>query len=195
MAQADSQSTTGRAFVRSPDTHFAADAGLSPSAVAVPDAVVVSGAEASDPIFAAIKTHKRELDRRNQTIEAICAAEERHKADERETWHRYEAASIALLTAKPTTLAGVIALLNYVALPECSGPGKSESILDGARLSSNQEAAAAAERFPVLSAEALGGIAGEMADIPRVSATDPIPVANSRAGHHAAVQNPLEQSG
>ena len=33
---------------------------------------------------------------------------------------------IALLTSKPTTMAGVIALLNYVGLPECSGPGKSE---------------------------------------------------------------------
>src|SRR5262245_36049178 len=43
----------------------------------------------------------------------------------------------------------------FVALPECSGPGVCETILDGARLSSNREAAAAAEHFPALSAEAL----------------------------------------
>ena len=161
MAQADSQSTTRRVFFRSSETHLAADAVISPSAVPVPDSVAVSGPETSDPIFVAIDAHKLELDRRNLTIEAICAAEERHKAEERDTWHRYEAASIALLTTKPTTVAGVIALLNYVALPECSGPGISETILDGVRLSSNREAAAAAERLPALSAEALREITGE----------------------------------
>ena len=160
MAQADSQSTTHPAFLGNSETHVATNAALSPSAVPGP-AAVVSGPQASDPIFNAIKAHKRELDRRNQMVEAICAAEERHKSEERDSWRRYEAASIALLTTKPTTMAGVIALLSYVALPECSGPGKSESILDGARLSSNQEAATAAERFPILSAEALGEIAGE----------------------------------
>ena len=154
MAQADSQSITRRALVRSPETPLATDAVVLPT-VTVPAAEGASAPEASDPIFAAIEAHRRELDRRNQTIEAICAAEDRHKAEERETWHRYEAASIALLTTKPTTMAGVIALLNYVALPECSGPGKSESILDGARLSSNQAAAAAAERFPGTNAEVL----------------------------------------
>ncbi len=158
MAQADSQSTTRRAFLGSPETQLTPKP---PSAVPLPDAVVVSGREASDPIFVAIEAHQRELGRRNQTIEAICAAEDRHKLEERESWHRYEAASVALLTTKPTTMAGVIALLNYVALPECSGPGKSESILDGARLSSNQEAAAAAERFPGLGAEALREITRE----------------------------------
>ena len=80
--------------------------------------MAVSAPEASDPIFAAIEAHKCELDRRNQTIEAICAAEDRHKAEERDAWHRYEEASIALLTTKPTTMAGLIALMNYVALPE-----------------------------------------------------------------------------
>jgi hypothetical protein len=58
-------------------------------------------------------------------------------------------------------MAGVIALMAYVGLPECWGPGKSESILDGARLSSNETAAAAAERFPIVSAEALREISGE----------------------------------
>jgi hypothetical protein len=99
--------------------------------------------------------HQRELAKRNQTIEAICAAEERHKADERNARSRYEKASIALLTSKPTTLDGVIALMNYVGMPECFGPGACETILDGARLSSDRESAAAAERFPILSAEAL----------------------------------------
>ena len=122
---------------------------------------MVSGPEASDPTFTAIDTHKRELDRRNQTIEAICAAEDRHKAEERDAWHRYEQASIALLSTKPTTMAGVIALMSYVALPECSGPGVGETILDGARLSSNREAAASAERFPASSAQVLREITGE----------------------------------
>ena len=121
----------------------------------------VSGPEASDPIFEAIEDHKRELERRNQTIEALCTAEDRHKAEEQETWHRYEQASIALLTTKPTTMAGVIALLNYVASPECSGPEACETILDGARLSSNREAAAAAERFPASSAQVLREITGK----------------------------------
>jgi hypothetical protein len=68
---------------------------------------------------------------------------------------------IALLTTKPTTIAGLIAAMSYVALPECSGPAACETILDGARLSSNQEAAAAAELFPALNAEALREITGQ----------------------------------
>jgi hypothetical protein len=58
-------------------------------------------------------------------------------------------------------MAGIIALMAYVGSPECSGPRKSESILDGARLSSNETAAEAAERFPMLSAEVLSEITGE----------------------------------
>jgi hypothetical protein len=53
-------------------------------------------------------------------------------------------------------MSGVIALLNYDALPEAS-----ETILDGARLSSNREAAAAAERFPASSAQVLREITGK----------------------------------
>ena len=148
MAQADSNSTTPRTFVRSPSI--------------VPDATPETPrTEALDPIFAAIEAHKRALGRRNELIEAICAAEERHKVEEREAWHSYEDAAIALLTTKPTTMAGLIAITSYVALPECSGPGACETILDGARLSSNREAAAAAEQFPALSAEALREITGE----------------------------------
>jgi hypothetical protein len=91
----------------------------------------------------------------------MCAAEERHKGEERQAWRSYEEAAVALLTTRPTTMAGVIALMSYVALPECAGPGACETILDGARLSSNREAAAAAEHFPALSAEALREITGE----------------------------------
>jgi hypothetical protein len=160
MAQADSQFTTRRAFLGSPETELTTKAVISPNAVRTPD-VTVSDPEAADPIFTVIDAHNRELDRRNQTIEAICAAEDRHKAEERDAWNRYEKASIALLTTKPSTMAGVIALMHYVGLPECSGPGACETILDGARLSSNREAAAAAERFPVLSAEVLQEITGE----------------------------------
>jgi hypothetical protein len=148
MAQADSNSTTRRTFVRSPSI--------------VPDtAPETSPTEELDPIFAAIEAHKRALGRRNEIIEAMCAAEERHKIEERKAWHSYEDAAIALLTTEPTTMAGVIALMSYVALPECAGPGACETILDGARLSSNREAAAAAEQFPALSAEALREITGE----------------------------------
>ena len=78
-----------------------------------------------------------------------------------DAWHRLEKASIALLTTKPTTIAGLIALMNYVALPECSGPGACETIFDGARLSSNRETATAAERFPALTAEVLREITGQ----------------------------------
>jgi hypothetical protein len=160
MAQADSQSTTHRAVSRSAESHLAADSSKSPTTVLVPPAQVVSGPGVSDPIFAAIERHKRELHQRNHTIESICAAEERHKAEERAAWHRYEEAAILLLTTMPTTMAGVIALLDYVASPECSGPGTCETILDGARLSSNREAAAAAERFPASSAQVLREITG-----------------------------------
>jgi hypothetical protein len=73
-------------------------------------------------------------------LEAICAAEDPHKLEERDAWRRYDAACIALLTTKPRTMAGIIALLNYVALPECLTPGVSETILDRTRLSSNREA-------------------------------------------------------
>ena len=157
MAQADSQSTTRRVGLLSPRKHLATDK----SCGAMPrDPGLVSG-RPLDPIFSAIEAHKNALDRRNKTIEELCAAEERQKAEERQTWQRYEAAAITLLTTKPTTMVGVIALMTYVGLPECSGPGKSESILDGARLCSNEAAAAAAERFPMLSAEALSEITGE----------------------------------
>jgi hypothetical protein len=118
-------------------------------------APATSGTEASDPIFAAIEAHRRALGWRNEIIEEICAAEERHKGEEREAWHSYENAAIALLTTKPTTIAGVIAVMRYVALPECAGPGVCDTILDGVRLSSNREAAAAAEQFPAMSADAL----------------------------------------
>jgi hypothetical protein len=129
----------------------------------VPETVPeTSRTEASDPIFAAIEAHRRALGRRNEIIEAICAAEERHKVEEHEAWHSYEDAAIALLTTRPTTIAGLIAAMSYVALPECSGPGLCETILDGARLSSNREAAAAAERFPALGAEALREITGAL---------------------------------
>ena len=147
MAQADSNSTTARTFVRSPSI--------------VPDiAPDTFRTEVSDPISTAIEAHKRALSRRNETIEAISAAEERLKVEEREAWQSYEDAAIALLTTRPTTMAGVIAIMSYVALPECAGPGACETILDGARLSSNREAAAAAEQFPALSAEALREITG-----------------------------------
>src|SRR6516164_7530208 len=112
MAQADSQFTPRRAFLGGPETQLTTKAVTSANAVRMPD-VTVSAPEVADPIFTAIDAHKRELDRRNQTIEAICAAEDRHKAEERDAWHRYEEASIALLTTKPTTLAGIIALMNY----------------------------------------------------------------------------------
>jgi len=148
MAQADWKSTPRCTFVRSPGT--------------MPDiAPETSPSAASDPIFAAIEGHKRALGRRNEIIEAMCAAEERHKIEEREAWHSYEQAAIALLTTSPTSMAGVIAVMSYVALPECAGPGACETILDGARLSSNREAAAAAEHFPALSAEALRDITRE----------------------------------
>jgi hypothetical protein len=160
MAQADLQSTTCRAFLGSLETQLTANTVISASAVPVPDAAAVPDPGASDLIFAAIDAHRRELDRRNQTIEAIGAAEDRYKAEERDAWHRYEQASIALLTTKPATMGGVIALMNYVGLPECSGPGACETILDGARLSSNREAAAAAERSPILSAQVLQEITG-----------------------------------
>jgi hypothetical protein len=148
MAQADSNSTTRHTFVRSPST--------------MPDtAPKTPRNEASDPIFAAIEAHRRALGRRNELIEAMCATEERHKVEERQAWRSYEDAAVALLTTRPTTMAGVIALMSYVALPECAGSGACETILDGARLSSNREAAAAAEHFPALSAEALREITGE----------------------------------
>ena len=89
-----------------------------------------------DPIFAAIEAHNLALGRRNDIIEELCDAEERLKVKEREAWQSYEIAVIALLTTKPTTMAGVIAAMSYVALRESDGPGACETILDGARLSS-----------------------------------------------------------
>ena len=148
MAQANSNSTTRRAVVRSQTSLPAAHTTIVPAT-----APLTSRTEASDPIFA--------------VIDAMCAAEERHKVGEREAWHSYEGAAIRLLTTKPTTMAGVIAVMTYVALPECAGPGACETILDGARLSSNREAAAAAEQFPALSAEALREITGEPATTTR----------------------------
>jgi hypothetical protein len=106
MAQADSDSTTHRAFVRSQTTVLAAH-GTVP--IASP---AISGSDPSDPIFVAIEAHRRALGRRNEKIEEICAAEERHKVEEREAWHSYEGAVIALLTTKPTTIAGVIAAMS-----------------------------------------------------------------------------------
>ena len=150
MAQADSNSTPRCPVGRSQTSFLAVDTSIVPAT-----APVTSCTEPSDPIFAAIEAHRRALGRRNEIIEAICAAEERHKLEEREAWHSYENAAIALLTTRSTTMAGVIAVMSYVALPECAGPGACDTILDGARLSSNREAAAAAEQFPAMSANAL----------------------------------------
>jgi hypothetical protein len=89
MAQADSQSTTRSAFLRSPETSPASDKlTLSP---AMPVSVAMgSGPKPPDPILAAIEAHKHALDQRNRMIEGICAAEDRQKAEERDAWHRYE---------------------------------------------------------------------------------------------------------
>jgi hypothetical protein len=83
MAQANSDSTTRRPVVGSHGTFLATDA-------RVPIAAPGPGTEASDPIFAAIDAHSRALRRRNEIIEAICAAEESHKIEEREAWQTYE---------------------------------------------------------------------------------------------------------
>src|ERR1700733_9982626 len=96
MAQADSDSTTGRAFLRSQTLFLTAGA----IPIAAPS---ISGTEASDPIFVAIEAHRRALGRRNDIIEEICTAEERLKEEEREAWQSYERAVVALLTTKPTT--------------------------------------------------------------------------------------------
>ena len=160
MAQANSNSTTRRAVVRSQTSLPAAHTTIVPAT-----APLTSRTEASDPIFAVIDAHRRALGRRNEIIEAMCAAEERHKVEEREAWHSYKGAATS--RPRPTTMAGDIAVMTYVALPECAGPGACETILDGARLSSNREAAAAAEQFPALSAEALREITGEPATTTR----------------------------
>ena len=189
MAQADSQSTTRSAFLRSPETSPASDKlTLSP---AMPVSVAMgSGPKPPDPILAAIEAHKHALDQRNRMFEAICAAEDRQKAEERDAWHRYEEASIALLTTKPTTMAGVIAMMNYLALPECSGPGICETILDGARLSSNREAAAAAERFPALSAGVLQEITVSVATADNTTVTATLPRRRRKAGERASGSRP-----
>ena len=92
-------------FARGEDDRVAVGSCVTSSAaVCAPAARVVLGSDTSDTIFDAMEAHKRELERRNQTIEAICAAEDRHKAEERDAWHRYEEASIALLTTEPTSM-------------------------------------------------------------------------------------------
>jgi hypothetical protein len=164
MAQADSNSTTHGAFVR---TQTSSLCPVTDSAISIA-APASSHTESVDPIFSAIDQHREALDRRNRIIEEICAAEERNKSEESKAWHSYERAVIALLTTKPTTMAGVIAAMNYVALPESSAPGVCETILDGARLSSNREAAAAAEHFPALNADALRDITREHQEPPRL---------------------------
>jgi hypothetical protein len=68
MAQADSQFTTRRAFLGSPETRLTTKAVISPNAVRMPDVAVLAPG-AANPIFTAIDAHNRELDRRNQKIE------------------------------------------------------------------------------------------------------------------------------
>jgi hypothetical protein len=70
-------------------------------------APAISTNDTSDPTFIAIEAHKRALDRRNRIIEEICTAEERLKSEERQAWHTYEKAVVALLTTKPTTMAAL----------------------------------------------------------------------------------------
>ena len=64
--------------------------------VAEPPLIEPYPAKRDDPIFAAIKAHKRALDRRNKAIEEICATEERCKLEERDVWDRYQKASVAI---------------------------------------------------------------------------------------------------
>ena len=138
------ESATGPEFLGSSKTHVARDPALSPSA--------------DEYWFQALK-HRIQSSLRSKRTSASCIEEirtSRRFAPPRSAT-RPKSAKIGIATKRhpshssrvsPRPWPAVIALLNYVALPECSGSGKSESILDGARLSFNQEAAPAAERFP-----------------------------------------------
>jgi hypothetical protein len=61
MAQADSQSRTPHVSLGSRETPLPADALILPRGVPAPAAEVDSAPEATDPIFAAIEVHQREL--------------------------------------------------------------------------------------------------------------------------------------
>jgi hypothetical protein len=72
-----------------------------------------------DPIFAVIERHRAELDAFFANLEASNLVDE-----ESEEWERLQNAAnpcdflLPVLTVRPTTLAGLSALLSHVALPE-----------------------------------------------------------------------------
>src|SRR5690349_7903759 len=107
MNKADSIPTTRRAFVQRSATALAVGA-------AVPAVIIPKAAQAAeqDPIFAAIEAHERAavLDKGASDAAADLWAE------------AYNKACIALFTTKPTTLAGVVAVLEYVNEPEHGDP-------------------------------------------------------------------------
>jgi hypothetical protein len=139
MTQADSENTTPmpadptrRRFLSTTATLAAGGAVLG---LAIPPAL----AHADDPIFVAIEAHKAAFARViaaidvDQAIEASIPAGMRfqaHKTDERwlesgeavsAAWDAEGDAAIELLNVHPTTMAGVVALLNYAIAADRDG--------------------------------------------------------------------------
>jgi hypothetical protein len=130
MSHADSRNTTN-------PSRRGVLAGL--SLAAVPAAVGMASAfgAAHDPIFGLIEAHAAATLAHNRASEVFCAIEDASPEypDAKAAWHivddRETDARLALLTAAPTTLGGVAALLDYVGLPEYNDPSCGQTILSG----------------------------------------------------------------
>jgi hypothetical protein len=113
MAKRDSTSTTRREFVQRSATALAFGA-------AVPAAVISKSAQSAgpDPILTAIEAHKRDVERHM----AIVLADIRDPGDQTpetdeilySSYDEHHDVIHSLLTTKPTTIAGVAAILEYI---------------------------------------------------------------------------------
>jgi hypothetical protein len=105
-----------------------------------------------DPIFAAIERHGYVRDA------YIVAMRELHDDPDRQEEYEehidnYDDACLSLVTTRPTTLAGVVAVLTYVAAPEW--PREDQSLLEGIAESSDEALADASRGFVLLIADVL----------------------------------------
>jgi hypothetical protein len=117
---ADSQTTTRRRFV-----HAATLAATVPAVLALPAPSMVAQAAEPDPIFAAIEAHRRGIKRYMEDLAFDMHLASHEKTDETEeridaSFDRHAAELLALFTTKPTTMAGVAAILDYVTQPAYS---------------------------------------------------------------------------
>ena len=170
MSQAENRTTTipsRRALLTGAPA--VAAAALAAGTAATGLATAMAAPLAADPIFAVIAEHKEAAEAYNQAIAVEVAVDLRDDPDllttseaTREAGERAHARLLEVLTVKPTTLPGVVALLVHVGQPELIEESHCEdrdTFLSAAGSGYMGETKAAAMEFPRHIANVLARIA------------------------------------